>query len=97
MLEEHANTLMEFRLNDLSGVMTCCGFAELNAHWGRFPVNALAIALANAIRQLSQDDGQQFVPQLDFGKPRQAIERVCGSLSNSPNICVFRVHPPSSA
>jgi len=61
-----------------------CGFAVLNAHGDGFLDKALEIVLGNATRQLPQNESRQFLPRLNFGKPRLAIERVSGGPSNAP-------------
>jgi len=66
-----------------------CGFAVLNAHGDGFLDKAREIVLANATRQSPQNESWKFLPRLDFGKPRLAIERVSGGLSNAtrPSAC----------
>jgi len=66
-----------------------CGFAVLNAHGDGFLDKALEIVLVNATRQLPQNESRQFLPRLDSSKPRLAIDRVSGGLSNAttPSAC----------
>ena len=58
----HAKHADRIGLNDLPGLMTGCEFFVLNAHGNGYLEMALEIALANAMRQVSQNDSPTVPP-----------------------------------
>jgi hypothetical protein len=80
----HAKHADRVGLNDLSELVIGCGFAVLNAHVYGFLKRLLRSCWQMRCASDLNAAGRQFLPRLDFGKPRPAIERVFGGLSNSP-------------